>query len=408
MNRIAEAFLSILCSALAHVEIADPDLSGDDWTALLRLADQHQLLPLVYDAAYRCDSFRRIPYEYRKEMRDRAVFAVIRQEVQTNEFLNLILACQRQKLDPIVLKGVVCRTLYPSGRLRPSVDEDLLISAEELDDYHACFLSQGLTADDPTADRHVTSEFSYHKLASPTYIELHTELFSTDSKAYGELNSLLGDVRKRSVRITVHDVSLRTLSPTDHILYLLCHAYKHMIYTGFGIRQVCDIVLFARAYNKEILWDRVAEQCDRFRLRKFCAAIFTIGEKHLGFSAPPNFSADDVNELPLLNDILDGGLYGVSDENRLHSSSLTLDAVAADREGRHSGGIWRSVFPPREYLCNRYPYVRRHPALLPVAWGQRMIGYLSHINSAKNVKPAESIRIARERVDLLRQYDILD
>lgn len=35
------------------------------------------------------------------------------------------------------------------------------------------------------------------------------------------------------------------LAPTDHLLCLLCHAYKHFLYAGFGIRHVCDIGIFA-------------------------------------------------------------------------------------------------------------------------------------------------------------------
>ena len=39
--------------------------------------------------------------------------------------------------------------------------------------------------------------------------------------------------------------TIRILAPTDHLLCLLCHAYKHFLYAGFGIRHVCDIGIFA-------------------------------------------------------------------------------------------------------------------------------------------------------------------
>ena len=44
---------------------------------------------------------------------------------------------------------------------------------------------------------------------------------------------------------------------TDHLLYLILHALKHFLYSGFGIRQVCDIALFSERYRDEIDWSRV-------------------------------------------------------------------------------------------------------------------------------------------------------
>lgn len=35
------------------------------------------------------------------------------------------------------------------------------------------------------------------------------------------------------------------MNASDHLFYLICHALKHFYHSGFGIRQVCDILLFA-------------------------------------------------------------------------------------------------------------------------------------------------------------------
>ena len=136
--------------------------------------------------------------------------------------------------------------------------------------------------------------------------------------------------------------------------------------------------------------------------------MFRIGSAHLDIPAPKAFTDCTTDELPLLEDILTGGLYGVSDDNRLHSSNITLGAVEADRKGKRSSGFWRSVFPTREYLASRYPYAKRHPALLPAAWCQRLYGYLTDKKLGGKNKPTESIRIAARRIELLRKYDIID
>ena len=65
--------------------------------------------------------------------------------------------------------------------------------------------------------------------------------------------------------------------------YLICHAFKHFLHSGFGIRQVCDIILFANAYGDAIDWERVLKQCREIQADLFAAALFGIGEKYLTF-----------------------------------------------------------------------------------------------------------------------------
>ena len=49
-------------------------------------------------------------------------------------------------VQPLVMKGIVCRNLYPKPDLRPSGDEDLLIPAKDFAAVDACFYAEGLCA----------------------------------------------------------------------------------------------------------------------------------------------------------------------------------------------------------------------------------------------------------------------
>lgn len=379
--------------------------TSDEWCALLQASAAQNLLPLVYETIYGCPSYKTLEKTVRDQYRDKALQLATRQIVQNNEFLTLLLHAQRAGLEPIVLKGAVVRSLYPMPMLRPSVDEDLLVDPAETEAYHRFLLSEGLFADDPDADLSQAQELSYHKENSPTYIELHTSLFPPDSAAYGDCNALFAGALERTVTVQIEDVPVRTLAPTDHLLYLICHAYKHFLHSGVGIRQVCDIGMFTKSYGGEIDWHRVVSACQSIRIQQFAAAIFRITEGYLGFAMPTAFAPFDVDESDLLEDILSGGLYGTADINRLHSSTMTLEAVTAEKTGRHRSGMLHSVFLPAKDLSGRYPYLRRHPWLLPAAWVQRLWGYAAR---RKSVDPAETIRIGNDRISLLREYGIID
>ena len=109
---------------------------------------------------------------------------------------------------------------------------------------------------------------------------------------------------------------------------------------------------------------------------------------------------------PLLHDTLCGGVYGSNDYIRLHSSTVTLNAVKSSRTGEKSS-VLRTVFPKREYLERRYPYLKKRPYLLPVAWVQRLAHYAREKQSGADNSASGSIKLAKERIELMKLYEII-
>ena len=67
-----------------------------------------------------------------------------------------------------------------------------------------------------------------------------------------------------------------------------------------------------------------------------------------------------------------------------------------------------TVFPKREYLERRYPYLKKRPYLLPVAWVQRIAHYASEKQSNPGNSASGSIKLAKERIELMRRYDVME
>ena len=368
---------------------------------LFQLAVDHQILPLVVNALHDAE----VNEPTRSGIEEQARKRAIGQAQRTADFLLLLQRFGQKGLRPVVVKGLVCRSLYPEPELRPSADEDLLILPEE---YAAC--REVLTDAGFVLDKGIEGkdyEIAFIHPESHLCIELHTSLFPEESEAYGDCARYFDGAIDRAVDLTVEGVSLRTLSPTDHLLFLICHAYKHLLYAGIGIRQVCDMELMIERFGKDLDWGYIRKICDELSLSVFTAALFRIGEKHLGFAMPKAFADIDVDESALLEDILSGGLYGVVDVDRAHSSTMTLEAVSAARDGRRSKGALHSVFLPLEAMRGNYPYLRSCPWLLPAAWAQRIFRYLARKDRSDPVNPLRSVQIAHERIDLLKQYRII-
>ena len=151
MNQIESTFLTLLRDAIAQEKPHDPNLSEEEWESVFQLSSWHQLLPLILDLSCSlpsCVRALRVQTQkgseaertHRKDWRARALSRFGLQVEQENEFLNLILMLREKGLEPLTIKGPVCRSLYPKPLLRPSVDDDLLIPGELAQAYHAAFL----------------------------------------------------------------------------------------------------------------------------------------------------------------------------------------------------------------------------------------------------------------------------
>ncbi len=400
MNASEKLFLSLLRCSI-HREKPGP-IDPEIWREALRLARAHSVTPLVVDAAWSSDGGQKLG----NGCREQAKRLTCTQAHRTGDFLLLYDFLVQRGLRPAVMKGIVLRAIYPNPEQRASTDEDLLIRPEEFSAYHRALLDYGLSPVEPGEDLSKAHEVSYADRGKGLYIELHMQSFPPTSEAYGELLGLFDGVLDRCVNVRVYGQELVTLSPTDHLLYLLCHAYKHFLHGGFGIRQVCDIGIFTKSNSDRIDWAYIRQSCEGIRIERFAAGIYRITEKHLGFSMPEVFADTAVDESDLLTDILTGGLYGVNDINRAHSATITLDAVARQKQGKKSTGLLASVFLPLDSMRGKYPYLNKHPWLLPVAWAQRVGRYM--LSRDKRTDPAASARIGKERIILLREYGIID
>ena len=388
---------------IAKAAISGGDLPAEkvDWPAIFTLANQQKLLPILFEAARATPAAGENAALF-AVTKQQVIRQVLNQTVRSAEFADLYHKLRAAGLHPIVVKGQLCSRLYPLKDHRISADDDLLIPDGEFMACHEQLLTNGLTTDTPTDELATADEVSYTKDGSPLYIELHRHLFDSAEDAHDELNHFFTDINP------VEMDGFLAMPPHEHLLYLILHAYKHFVRSGIGARQFCDIGLWARAYHAEIDWQLLHEQCESVHAATFAAAAFRIARDYLGidFDLPMPWDAS-IDVEPLLHDSLCGGVYGSNDLTRLHSSTVTLNAVKASRTGEKSS-VLSTVFPKREYLERRYPYLKKRPYLLPVAWVQRIAHYASEKQSNPDNSASGSIKLAKERIELMKQYDIMD
>lgn len=401
MDKLHRQFLSLLNSSI-HGE--KPQVSElVEWQKLYNFSITHMIAPVLYESAYRCDSFKDVDEKLRNKWRKQTIATCMLQLRNNAELAKIYSALEKNGVHPLLVKGLVCRSLYKNPDIRISSDEDMLVRDSEWENCEKTLSGLGLISDEN--DGQVVT---WSKPGTQVHLEIHKTLFPTDSAAYGHLNEAFKDVFENAVNDKFCGINVCTLSPTEHFLYLLCHSIKHFLGSGFGIRQLCDISLFAERYSNEIDWKAIWAWTEKWGYEVLTLNLLDIGIKYLGLpeeKVKVNFKTKGlVDSEPLLLDLFDSGIYGKSTQSRLHSSRITLNAVEGNSQNK---SVLKTLFPPKEALIKDYPELEKSSAKLPLVWAKRIAKYAKESRSSDDNSALESVKLGNKRVELFKKYRVI-
>lgn len=399
MTETEALFIDILS---AYINDTEPKKTGSDLTGLVLLSKKHKVFPIIYCVLkqYGC-GFDPDDISCLKSSAMLEVAAGVQRE---DAFLKLYKDLEQEGTAPIVVKGSVLGHIYPQKNTRFSSDEDLLFTPDSLKRSDSVFSRHGLMPEPAEEDNTV---FGKRNTSNGLYIEAHVKLFPEFPKRNLIMNQMFEDAFENSITVTIEGQSIRTLSPTEHLLFLILHSFKHFSYCGFGIRQVMDLIIFAKKYKAMLDTEKITSSLAEVDAIGFfdgmlslCSKYFSVSPDDLGFEDyfPEVYDTED-----LMTDILSGGAYGNSSKERVHSSKMTL-AAAEENEGVSS---LTSFFPPLHIMKSTFKYLEKYPFLLPVSWCQRFIGHLKRNREERAFNVEETVLIGKERLRMMKKYKII-
>ncbi|MCC8076274.1 MAG: nucleotidyltransferase family protein [Clostridiales bacterium] len=415
MNKTEATFLAILKDALhpaatTNGERPVSDLADDDWAAVFEVARAQNLFPLVYDAAMGYPAFAEFEQAHPRYF-TAATASVTTQMQKTEAFLSLYRAFLNAGLAPITIKGLICRTLYGQrADFRPSGDEDILIEKKDYEKAVGVLTAceyQCVEEPDKALDVAQEATFCRENLT----IELHLNPFGTESAIQETMNDWFRDVFQSDETVTVHNVPVRTLPPTDHFLFLTFHAFRHFIASGCGIRLMLDILLFAEKYGERIDWAYVDKGLADVGASGFLADLVAIGNFYLGFDLPPY--GDPVCPKALLDDMCHKGTFGNStNQDRMVGRMLTgtIQNKKADDgvQNNRLAVYFRTLFPTWKTWISLKPYLKDKPWMVFPEWFWRAGRHLRGETAVGNLKSLnQGYQAAAERMKLLKKYGVL-
>jgi len=375
-------------------------LNNPDWIRIADLARYHNIVPLVYEGCSKYKAFTSAPIELRNKCFASCISQIRGQIYRTQFFMAVYGKLLAAGLKPLVLKGLVCRSLY--GNLadhRPSTDEDIYIKREEFDTCRRILEQSGykmekldLTGDNLSKWPVITF---YHD--SGPKIEVHFCLFEQINDIRSRLNSFFDDPCEDCISLKINGLQVYSMNPTRFYLYLYLHFYKHFITFGVGIRQLLDLLLYGEQYYRDIDWKMVEDSIKSLSADKLYADLLAIGAKYLGSNLKTSLSGS--SDSLLLEDIINAGIFGKASKERLIGGKM---AIAAQNSGRFR--VIDLLLPKKETLMNSYKLTKINRLQQLNLWMRRMFRFIRC--NYNLVLLYRSIKLGRRRMRLLKSYKV--
>lgn len=259
---------------------------------------------------------------------------------QTAEFASITKLLTDAEIPFLPMKGFIIKALWARPEYRTMSDMDIYVSDEYIEKAGEVLLSAGYKYGHEGAVHH-----NYEK---PPYInvELHRTLERGSVATFADWQT------------KPDNPYWYVMSNEDTLAFVISHMYKHYLSGGCGARSVFDVHLYLERYADSLDEGLLRSRLGSEELIWFYDMIRRLAR--LWFSGE-SVADDELSNFEYF--VLTGGTYGKV-ENRVE--------LSMKKEGR-LGYFLRRAFPPYSAMKYLYPWLRRVPFLLPIAWIVRLV-----------------------------------
>lgn len=390
LNREQLELCRLLSLALHNkaLERLSPDV---DYARVIAVAESHKVMALLHPVLEHAGLQESI-----WKIVDRKGEQTVRQSYRLLMLSRYVIGLLKENgIDAILLKGCGTAAWYPVPELRKSGDIDLLFKSEDETRKALQILAQQgfVTTEDQPANHHIVCESR-----DSVSLELHMSLAEPfDSE---KTNRFLADCQKEYFAhrrvVDCMAVAFELTSDGYHAFYLLLHMLQHYVRAGFGVKLLCDWVVFWESplsEEEKKIFLRLTQESGTFgfavMMTRVCVKYLGLREKQVEFlmQAEPKDVCDLTEEL--MAEIFEAEEFGHSSKDRmvvLRGTGL-MDYA---REFHHQMKL-------------NYPKAGKIMVLYPVLWIMTLCGFLYRNRTLRKVSGRQILKKAKKRSQLTEQ-----
>ena len=377
MEQIYQTYLNIIKNICTDYN--DPiSVTPEQLPALANLAQEHCTVPFVLPCLRSASVYPSMKHQVKEMMLN---------YYQIEHFTRTTVSLLRENhIDCYLLKGLSLADCYPIPEYRKLGDLDLYLAEPEmLSQAQTVLESNGYILQDELSDHHVTYYYTFPKTGRRFILELHYRVVG--QYQYSRTNEIVDSVYspahlKKSSQM-IHGYSYTVLPPTEYVFYMIHHMLKHYLYSGFGIRLICDFTFYLKRHESEIDFDQIHTWCRESRISHLYEIILESCRIYLGLpdSIDPQTHYDTSDCQDFITQILKDGDMGTDVSQTLVGSSSyqKVNLFTYFREGHVQMKV-------------RFPKASRFPILWPVLWMITFVCFIRNTYKVRNTTFLQTLR----------------
>lgn len=305
----------------------------------------------------------------------------------------------------ILLKGISLATFYPVPEYRKLGDVDIYINDKEMfNRASALLLANGYTKDDEISDHHQGYLYKVPKTGRTMILELHYRIVGLYQ--YATANKIVDAVFASDaftpIMQKVNDRSYPVLPPTEYTFYMIHHMLKHYLYSGFGIRLLCDFSFYLEHNYTDIDFVKIHTWCEESKILHLYEIILETCRIYLG-----------------LPETIDSKIHYNKNDCKAFITQLLEDGDVSQNNG--SALVGSGSYEKINFLTYfkeghlqmhvRFPKLGKCPLLWPILWLITLVCFLYNNRTIRNMSLAQTLRGFKQdnqKSKLLRIFDNTD
>lgn len=407
MNKHQEQILNLLNLAIHGKKFSNLE-EILDWNEVIKEGKAHEVSALIYSSIYGVKELKGLVQNDLEEWKKSTFITGISQISHFNQVGKIFEIFNENEIDVIALKGLVVRDLYPKVEFRTMGDADILVHEEDLERVKELLISEGYELKEG-ADNHGAHLAFTHKKFWP--IEVHWTLINDD---YFSVNkSFEKELWDRARDVRIGNSKVLALCNEDLVLHLCLHMGGHIIYGGFGLRQLCDLVLLVEKKGDSIDWTSFVLKVNECGAESFVYAIFKCCNKLFNMSIP--LEIEELNKVDnqiinkLIENIFNSGVFGRKDAALALATEFSRNKNG-DEDKSPEKKYFELLFPKVENMSEKYDYAKKNKALTPVAWVHHLGAGVVNKNFSIGNKIkiiSNGIKISKKKRKLLEELELI-
>lgn len=360
MNLVEKQVIELLNGAMHGYSV---DLKDKvDWNKIIEEGRAHKVEGLLYLAVNK-ESSKKIDKDLLDRWKLTTFQTGINQIQHIKKISEILNEFNKQDIPVLVLKGLVIRDLYPRPELRTMCDADLLVYKDDLDKAEKLLINQGYRVLENSEEMHR----AYYK--NGTLVEVHWVI--TNERYFEGIPQIEESIWKNAVEVNIGDSKALSMNDEDMAVHLCLHMATHLINRGFGIRQICDLVLLIEQRGYLINWDSFLEKIRLCNIETFTKVIFLICESLFNVEIPTQLRGNIKSSIvdDLIEDIFSNGVHGKRNEAAAMAKQMAYDKdFTSEAEISVYRRYFNALFPKVYTMSYKFDYAKKYKILTPIAW----------------------------------------